>query len=152
MPDKFSIDGVITNVTSSPGDSALGLTQPTTTPLGKRATIFDILFSQGGTPADNVIEWLMRRASTIGTGTSVTPAALDPGAPAAELTGREIYAVEPTLGVELLHFDLNQRSSWRWVALIENGLILPNTADNGLVLTPISSYSGSARCTAHYIE
>jgi hypothetical protein len=152
MPDKYAADGIITNVTASPGDSTLGLTQPTTTPLGKRLTIYDILFSQGGTPADNVIEWIIRRGTTIGTGTTVTPQALDPGAPAAEFTGRETYTAEPTLSGDLLHFDLNQRSSWRWVALIENGFILPNTADNGIVATPISSYTGTARTTMHYVE
>ena len=148
--DKYAITGVNT-VTASPGDTVVAVEAVGTT----RAKLYEVMFGTLGTPADNVLQWLLRRFSAVGTRTGVTPTALDPAAPAALLAGAEDHTVEPTYtaGTELLDLGVNQRASWRWVAAPESELVIPASAGAGIGLAPISSgYSGDANGVLHYVE
>lgn len=152
MGDRYAATGAITAVTASPGDSCLG-TIGTTSARGRA---YDLAVSTGGTPADNVLEWLLRRYDTsAGTATGVTPEQLDSGAPAALITANEQYTVEPTVisATELIDIDVNQRATYRWVAAPGGEIVIPATATTGIFVTPISSgYSGIARATLHWSE
>jgi hypothetical protein len=152
MADRYAATGNQAAVTASPGDTALTVLATTLT----RAKIYELIFSQGGTPADNVIEWLVRRFSAVGTeGAGVTPTPLDADAPAAQLDAGEDHSAEPTYtaATELLDFDLNQRATFRFVAAPGGEFIVPATASAGIGMTPISSgYSGIANVSAHWEE
>lgn len=150
MSDRYVASGAQT-VTGTPGDSVLGVAGVAT----DRGRIYDLIFGAGGTPADNVLEWLARRFSAAGTSTAVTPTSLDPDAPAANMIAGENHTVEPTYTAdsEVLHFDLNQRATFRWVAAPNGELVIPATAANGIGVAPISSgYSGDVNVTAHWEE
>jgi hypothetical protein len=45
----------------------------------RRIKLYDLLVGSGGTPADNVLEFNVKRTSANGTDTAVTPLPLDPG-------------------------------------------------------------------------
>jgi hypothetical protein len=155
MGDKYAATGAITAVTASPGDTALRVGQPVTTPAGLRAHIHELVFSQGAAPADTVVQWLVRRYTVLGTGSAVVPAPLDSDAPASQLDVDEQMSVEPTFtaATELLDFDLNQRATFRFVSAPGGELMIPNTDSAGIGMTPISaSYSGIASVTCHWLE
>ena len=149
--DRYAATGTQT-VTATPGDTALAVLAVTAT----RGKIHDIIFSHSSSPVDDVIQWLVRRLTAVGTeGAGVTPAPLDPDAPPAQLDGAENHTVEPTYtaATELFDNDLNQRASFRWVAAPGGEFVIPATATNGIGITPISAaYSGDVRVTAHWQE
>ncbi len=152
MADRYGVTGSIAVVTATPGDTALTVLATTLT----RGRIYDLVFSQGATPADNVVQWLVRRLTAVGTeAAGVVPAPLDSDAPAAQLDGGEGHTVEPTYtaATELLDFDLNQRATFRWVAAPLGEFLVPATTNAGIGATPISAaYAGIARVTAHFEE
>lgn len=152
MADKYSATGAQTT-TASPGDTTLAIEGD----ANARAFIGTVIFSQSATPADNVVQWLARRLTAVGTRTTVTPITIsDPGGTAASsMTGAENHTAEPTYTAssELLDFDLNQRATFTFQARPGFELVIPATAANGIGFTAISSaYSGDTRVTAHWEE
>ena len=151
--DKYAATGKQDVVTAAPGDTALAVFNPAAL---TRAKLYELIFSQGGTPADNVIQWLVRRLTAVGTeGAGVTPTPLDSDAPVAQLDAGEDHTVEPTYtaATEMLDFDLNQRATFRFVAAPGGELLIPAAANEGIGMTPISAaYAGIARVTAHWEE
>lgn len=150
MADRYVVEGTQSAVTSSPGDTATAIIASTST----RGRLYEVDFAQGGTPADNAIQWLVRRFTAVGTeGAGVTPVALDSDAPAAQLDGAENHSAEPTFTSVLLNIDVNQRATFRWVAAPDGEFVIPATANNGIGATPISSaYTGAATATCYYVE
>lgn len=152
MADRYGATGSQDVTTASPGDTSLAVLANTAT----RGRIYDFALTCGGTPADNAIQWLVRRLTAVGTeGAGVTPIALDGGAPAAQLDGAENHTAEPTYTAASELFDqiLNQRAPFRWVAAPGGELVVPATANNGIGFTAFhASYTGSAEVTAHWLE
>jgi len=107
MPRRYSIDGA--QAVASPTDSVLGVTSASTI----RPMLYDIIFGSSASPADNAIQWLMRRYTAAGTATAVTPQALDPADPAALASAGENHTAEPTYtsNSELMNLVANQRST-----------------------------------------
>src|SRR5262249_41644146 len=60
----------------------------------RRGKLYDILIGTNGTPADNYVEWDVSRMTADGTGTAITPAALDPADAAALGTSKANYTAE----------------------------------------------------------
>ena len=153
MGDRYAATGEQAAVTATPGDTALTVHAIGTTVRGR---LYELLFSQGATPADNVIQWLVRRLTALGTeGAAVVPEQLDSDAPAAILDAGEDHSVEPTYtaATELLDFDLNQRATFRFVAAPGGEFLLPAVTNAGIGTTPISAaYTGIARTSAHWDE
>lgn len=151
MSDKYAAVGIQTASEPTPGDSCLSLQGVTTL----RARIYDLVFSQGSTPADVVCQWLVRRFNTAdGTGDAVTAEPLDNDAPASALTVQEEHTVEPTDAavIPLLDFDLNQRATFRWVAAPGGEIMVPALATEGIYMTELGTYVGISRVTAHWDE
>lgn len=98
-----------------------------------RPQIFDILISSVATPADNAGEYLLQRITTTGTSTSVTPAPLDSGDPAATCPAGQNHSAEPTYtsNTVLLRIATNQRATFRHVTAPEAEFKGPATASNG---------------------
>ena len=106
-----------------------------------RAWIYDIIVGSDATPADVATQFDVQRGTVSGTGTSVTPRALDPGNPAALLTseGGTFTGQTKTANSAMLSFGLNQRATFRWVAVPDGELVVPATADNWIGIESIAS-------------
>lgn len=133
-------------------DSILGLTSATTI----RPILYDVVFGCGATPADNAYRMQIGRYTAAGTSTAVTPQALDPSDPAAIATAGSNHTAEPTYtsGAVVLDFGINQQATFRWVAPVEEGIMLPATAANGVGLYFSAVSGGTAECSAtfHHAE
>ena len=149
MGRRYSIAGA--QAVASPTDTVLGLTSTTTI----RPRIYDLLVGSTATPADNALEWILQRYTAAGTATSVTPAKLDPGDPAASATAGQDHTVEPTYTSNeiVLDFPMNQRSTQRWVAAPGGEIVLPATGANGVGVQPVhGSFTGSVTACLHFEE
>jgi hypothetical protein len=121
----------------------------------KRFKIYDFMLSADGTPADNVLTWQIRQATTAGTaGAAVVAQPLDAADGAAVTTADEDFTIEPTLtGTPVFELSLNQRASYRWVAAPGGEIVQADTASEGqafLVKSP--GYTGGVTLTAHFEE
>lgn len=126
-------------------------TASTTLPVGniiadatrpRRGRVYELVFGSEATPADNPFLWQIQRCTTAGTGTSITPVAVNPADAATEADAAYNHTIAPTLTANafVLSVALNQRATFRWVANPGEELIYPATASNGLaVITPTSS-------------
>jgi hypothetical protein len=107
-----------------------------------RGRIFDLLVSSDQAPADIATKFRMVRVTTTGTGTAFTPTALDPADPAALLSANQgTFSPIPTVTAasQLMEFALNQRATFRWVAVPDSELVIPATASNGIALYSVAS-------------
>lgn len=107
-----------------------------------RPRIYHIIVGSAATPADNAVELALRRTTTIGTATSYTPVAIDPGDPAATATFSVNHSAEPTYTAnsDLLHFAVNMRATYTWMAYPNGELILPAAANGaGLISVAVST-------------
>jgi hypothetical protein len=119
-----------------------------TTP--RRQKIFS--FGIGCTAASNdgVHQYSVRRITNSGTGTTVTPAPLDPADAACLADAEHLITVDPAsygAGTELYREPLNGRASWQWNANPGREFVSPATATNGfgigLNAASTSTYSGN---------
>ena len=155
MGDRYAVGLTQTDITTSTtGADAAGSLESVAT---VRPRIYDLIFSHGGTPADNVIRWIVPRMTASNTSnSSVAENALDPGAPAADAIALEEYTGAPTVTTdsEVLDFALNQRATFRWVAAPGGELVLPATTTDGFFFNAsvASGSPGSARVTCHWEE
>lgn len=112
-----------------------------------RPRLFDLIVGSVATPADQATKFHVQRFTAVGTeGSGFTPVALDPGDPTSLADcGAGVFGVEPTYTANavLLQFSVNQRATFRWVAVPGGEIIAPATANNGL-----GSKSSSATGTA----
>lgn len=107
-----------------------------------RARIYDIIVGSDATPADVATEYNIIRGTVSGTPTTTTvPRALDPGDPAS-LMSLEVGTFSgqtKTANSALLNIALNQRATFRWVAVPDGEIVIPATADNWVGLESIAS-------------
>jgi len=102
-----------------------------------RGKIYDIGFGSGATPGDNAFLWIIQRCTTAGTGSALTPNALEPAdTVAATIVAKDTVTVDPTItaGAFVWGEPLNQRASFRWVAAPYSELVIPATASNGFIV------------------
>lgn len=120
-----------------------------------RPFIYDAVFGFGSTPVDASARIEVIRQTTSATGSAAQENAIDPGAPAAIVATEEEITAGPTVtaNTQLLDFDLNTRATFRFVAQPDGELVIPATANNGLLFNASSgSYAGIARTTVHWEE
>lgn len=120
-----------------------------------RIRIYDIVVGSDAAPADNAGEYNMIRGTVSGTGTSVTPRALDSADPSALATAKQgtFTGQTKTANSSLLMIALNQRATFRWVAVPDGELVVPATSDNWIGLESIAnSGTPNTNFTAHWIE
>lgn len=107
----------------------------------RRVRIYDVVVGSDGTAGDNSFLFQFDRASTANTGTAVTPRAHDPGDVACGTLGLENLTAEGTPGdLKILSIPLNQRATFRWIALDQKDeLIIPATANHSIIAhTPVA--------------
>lgn len=149
MRRAYTFDGQ--RAVASPTKTAFGVTGGTT----YRPWIYDGWVSSSATPADNAIEWLLQRFTAAGTGTAVTPTAVDPANPAASSAVAINHTVEPTYtaGAILWHCAINQRATQRFQFDPDAPLVIPATANNGIGAQPInSSFTGTVDFCCYFAE
>lgn len=118
----------------------------------RRAKVYDLMFGCNAAPADNAFIYQAIRTTTVGTGSAVTPVALntaDGALSAGATVVTDTITADPTFsGVAMLNVPLNQRASMRWVAAPGGELVIPATANNGIALalsaTSTTTFEGAA--------
>jgi len=121
----------------------------------RRAKLYDFTISAQGTPADNLLRWVLQRFNVAPTVTAVVPASLDPADPASITTAGENASAEGTYtaATELFDQGINQRAAYRWIAAPDGELVIPDTAAAGIGIRVLSAaYTGIADATAHFRE
>jgi hypothetical protein len=137
---RYSVSGVQTGSGTGVADSCLDITVNAST--AHRIWVEEIFVGMGGSPADNVILWLVQRITAPGTGgAAVTPVPLDPQDRAAQGVANEEITTQgnATANQELLQLLLNQRASFRWVAAPGSELVTPATTTDGFTIAATSS-------------
>src|SRR5262245_33082083 len=71
------------------------LTSATGATTLRRVWIYDIMVGTDGTPGDTAVNWIVNRNTSVGTGTTLAPVALDAADAAALITGRINHTIEP---------------------------------------------------------
>ena len=139
--------------TSGTYKTALSLTAATATLTNAR--IYDIEFGTAGTPADNYMEYDVSRQTAAGTSTSATPNPLDSANRAAGTVGSVNFTIEGTVTAasSVLYIPVNQRASYRWVAVPGSELVIPATNLAGFAIRFRSGgYTGNTGITAFHSE
>jgi hypothetical protein len=101
----------------------------------RRAKLYDWTLGCEASPADNAFVHIAQRTTTVPTGATKTPNALDPADTlASTIQVFDTVTVDGTLTANafLLRKALNQRATFRWVAAPYGELIIPATANNGV--------------------
>ena len=132
---RYSVDGQTAAGTTL---TILEVIAATTT----RGRIYDIIIGSDAPPADVATEFNIIRGTVSGTGTtSPTGRALDPGDPAALITAKvgTFTGQTKTSNSALLNIALNQRATFRWVAVPDGEIVIPATSDNWVGLESIAS-------------
>jgi hypothetical protein len=133
-----------TNTTSTTAPLA-GLGGAATT----RARMYEFDIGSDATPQDAGFKFSFRRTSTSGTGpTLVTANALDAADPAALCFWASTWTTtQPTITAssDVLQVAMNQRATFRWVAVPDSELVVPASVNNFLVLMSVV-----ASATANY--
>ena len=120
------------------------------TTQARRGKLYDIILGSEATPADAALLWSIKRYTAAGTGTNVTPLALDSADPAFLGQAAENHTIEPTFsaGAHLMQIALNQRATFRWVAAPGGELVYPATTANGFMLDTDIISTGTPVVTA----
>lgn len=103
----------------------------------RRARVYDYTIGSSVTPADLAFAHICQRCTTAGTGTSLTPNALDQAdSLASTIVCKDTVTADPTLtsGAFLGRKGLNQRNTYRWAAAPDGAIVIPATASNGIIL------------------
>jgi len=121
----------------------------------RRAKIYDWTLGCNATPADNTFTHIGQRCTTAGTGTSLTPNALDQADTlACTIVCKELISADPTLTANAFLFRkaLNQRATFRWVAAPYGEIVIPATASNGVLLGLSAATTTTFAYDVHFEE
>lgn len=148
MSRKYSAVGVI----ALASDSALGVIGSATV----RPEVFYVGLSAILTaPADATVTASIKHFTTAGTGTGVTPAALNANDPVAVCTAKQTYTAEPGYaGVALLRFGMNQRSLYQFYAREGAEFVgkLASANGIGMLIEGFSTGTPSMEAVFHFME
>lgn len=114
-----------------------------------RGRIYDVILGSDATPADAATKLAFQRSSTSGAGpTLVVAPPLDAADPAALLVYASTWTTtQPTITAvtSILQVAMNQRATFRWVAVPDSELIVPASVNNFVALMSVV-----ASATANY--
>ena len=145
----YSVDG---NQNAGASVTILSISVST---AGPRLKIFYLTIGAADTPADQANNMQLNRLTADGTGTGVTPQALDPAEIASRANGLENHSAEPTYtaGAVLLSFSFNSRANYQFYANPGRELIAPATISNGLGLRfVVATGTQLHESTIHFAE
>ena len=140
-------------MTGTPGDTALSIVGITATL--RRCWVEEFVIGNEGTPADNVVNYIVQRATAEGSATAVVPTRNDLADAESDMNVGENHTTEPTYTSteELWEFPLNTRATYRWVAPPGAELVIPATNEAGIGWVGFhASATTDYRATASWIE
>ena len=136
--------------------ASVGTIGAVSTTQARRGKIFEINFSSESTPADVAILFTMQRYTAKGTvGAAVVPQPLDPADAAFLGEAGEGHTIEPTYtAAQILgNFSVNQRATFRWVAVPGCEWVWPATTANGIGVQTDTIAGGTPLVTVQtYVE
>ena len=103
----------------------------------RRAKVYDWTLGCGASPGDAAFIHIGQRCTTAATGSAKTPNSLDPADTlATTIVAQDTITVDGTLTANAFVFRkaLNQRATFRWVAAPYSEILIPATANNGVML------------------
>lgn len=106
---------------------------PSSAPI-KRAAIYEFSVGPGATAEDSNYTISLKRQTTAGTWTSVTPAPIDDSSSASTSTGGRASTAAGTASTVLGYWGFNQRGGFRWVAVPGGEFLNTGTASHGIIL------------------
>jgi len=121
----------------------------------RRAKLYDLSIGCNASPADNAFTHIVQRATTVPTGSALTPNSLDPADTlASTIQANNVITVDGTLTANafLYEVSLNQRATFRWVAAPYGEIIIPAVANNGLMLGLSAASTTTMAYGANYEE
>jgi hypothetical protein len=140
MPRNYS--GVFDAIScTTPPKSIIGIEEATGTNV--QCEIYDIMIGSRVVPAAHAQTYLIGRTTADGaTGSTPTPAPLNPDFPVSLSTLRTGAGTEPTYGTSVWEMSVNQQSTYRWVCQPGVGV--------GLYAAHAAATDGiSLKCTAN---
>lgn len=143
----------MTKATSSTSVGMFSLEGAATLP--RRFRLYDLIVGSEAAAADNALLFTVERITATGTGTAVTPKALDPADQACLAVAKDNLSGQPTVTATsvLLDIPLNQRAVFRWVAAPGSELIAPATTANGFIVnTPTATNTPAVSGTMFFDE
>ncbi len=155
MADRYGTIGNMATVGTG-YKTALAIQQAAT--ARTRLKLYDFILSASAAPADNVLNWRIRRLTVAGTGTAINIEPVEGAASAASTAATansKNMTAEPTYTAnsELFQNSINQRATFRWVAAPGAELTVPATNSVGIgfeVKSP--AYTGEAEVSAYWME
>lgn len=147
---KYAVSDIVAIASAGTPDTCVMVLGSATHTVG----IYDILFGQVTTPADQQMQWDVFHTTTTGTGDALTPVALNADIIAAVATASGNHSAEPTTaGIALLHVGLHQRSTFRWVARPGSELINLSAVAGGInAQCDVTSGTPTGACTVMFDE
>jgi hypothetical protein len=145
--------GVTANKGAAVVQSVLVLEAAAASP--RRAKVYDWTLGTGIAPADNAFTHIIQRCTTAPTGAAKTPNSLDQADTlASTIQAFDTVTADPTLTANafLARKPLNQRATFRWVAAPYGEIILPATANNGIMMGLSATTATSFDYDAMYEE
>lgn len=96
--------------------------------------IYEWAIGPGANTEDSNYTVQLKRQTTAGTWTSVTPSPLDPSSAASKATAGRASTAAGTAGVVLATYGFNQRGGIRWVSIPGGELVVDRANSNGIIL------------------
>lgn len=121
----------------------------------RRFNISELDIAADGTPGDTEVVFDVSRQTVAGTGTAITPNPVDPAQPACATVGLANLTAEPTVTAlsSVLTLPINQRATFRWIAVPGSELVAPATNLAGFAIRSKSaSYTGTGFVNAFFNE
>ncbi len=115
--------------------AAVGVLGAGATP--RRGLVYEITYGCDGAPNDNIFLWTVGRFSAAGNGagtsSAVTPSTIDQAdSVASNGVAGQNHTIEPNYtSLIMSRLPLNQRATYRWVAVPGKELVYPATQTNG---------------------
>ena len=127
---RYSASGSQTLTTSA--TTALSVTSNTSTV--QRNRVYELIYANQGTPADQVSIIVVQRVTAPGSATAVTPTLMDLADRAAQAVAGENHTSEPTYisNTEVMEVPMNHRATFRWVAPPNGEIVCPATSGDGI--------------------
>jgi hypothetical protein len=145
---RFCITGTATNNVNK---TILGLSGS----AAVQPKIYHLILGPNSAPTDSFADYALRRYTSPGTSTAVTPQPIRQPSPASVSAAGQAHTVEPTYtsGADLLAFSIYSRATFQFQTDPEYGLEPSVAANNGLglLVTAVGS-TQSVRATVYFQE
>lgn len=120
----------------------------------RRGKLTDIVIGADDVAADTSFINQIQRVTTVGTGTAIVPAPVDPADSACGSVATNLITIDPTYtaATVLLSMAMNQRTTMHWIAPPGGELVWPAVNLNGLGIRQRAASAITYTANAQFIE